>query len=176
VSSRQAPQDHAVAHAADVGAQISSCRSPSHEAQAARRGQWPHYHFIDRKRFDQLVKNGELLEYAKCSQRLRHAAKARGAGAQAGHDVLFDIDLQGTQQLRERARDDLVSVFIPAAIDRRVGAAAAHSRADDKRVIRARMAKAGDEMSHWAEYDYVVVNRDLDRRLAMCARSLPPSG
>ena len=81
----------------------------------------------------------------------------------AGRDVLFDIDWQGTQQLRERARDDLVSVFIlpPSSgeLARRL-----HTRAqDDKKVIRARMAKAGDEMSHWAEYDYVVVNRDLDR-------------
>ena len=77
--------------------------------------------------------------------------------------MLFDIDWQGTQQLRERARDDLVSVFLlpPSSgeLARRL-----HTRAqDDKKVIRARMAKAGDEMSHWAEYDYVVVNRDLDR-------------
>ena len=81
-----------------------------------------------------------------------------------GRDVLFDIDWQGTQQLRENARrDDLVSVFVlPPSIgelERRL-----HTRAqDDKKVIRARMAKAGGEMSHWAEYDYVVVNRDLDR-------------
>ena len=80
-----------------------------------------------------------------------------------GRDVLFDIDWQGTQQLRERARDDLVSVFLlpPSGgeLARRL-----HTRAqDDKKEIRARMAKAGDEMSHWAEYDYIVVNRDLDR-------------
>jgi len=80
-----------------------------------------------------------------------------------GRDVLFDIDWQGTQQLRESARDDLVSVFLlPPSIpelERRL-----HTRAQDSdEVIRARMAKAAGEMSHWAEYDYVVVNRNLER-------------
>jgi guanylate kinase len=75
--------------------------------------------------------------------------------------VLFDIDWQGTQQLREKGRDDLVSVFVlPPSIpdlEQRL-----RTRAQDTPdVIRARMAKAADEMSHWAEYDYVVVNRRL---------------
>jgi guanylate kinase len=77
--------------------------------------------------------------------------------------VLFDIDWQGTQQLREKLRQDLVSVFIlPPSIpelERRL-----HTRAqDDDKVIRTRMAKAAGEMSHWAEYDYVVLNRDFKR-------------
>ena len=76
--------------------------------------------------------------------------------------MLFDIDWQGTQQLAETARDDLVSVFIlppsAAELERRL-----HSRAQDSAaVIAQRMAKASDEMSHWAEYDYVIVNDDLD--------------
>jgi guanylate kinase len=80
-----------------------------------------------------------------------------------GRDVLFDIDWQGTQQLDEKLPQDLVSVFVlPPSIpelERRL-----HTRAqDDDKVIRARMAKAGGEMTHWAEYDYVVVNRDFDR-------------
>ena len=80
----------------------------------------------------------------------------------AGRDVLFDIDWQGTQQMREKARSDLVSVFVlpPSApeLARRL-----HTRAQDsEEVIRSRMAKAADEMSHWAEYDYVVVNSNLD--------------
>jgi guanylate kinase len=78
----------------------------------------------------------------------------------AGRDVLFDIDWQGTQQLREKARDDLVSVFIlpPTAkeLERRLERRAQDSRA----IIGARMAKAAGEMSHWPEYDYVIVNRD----------------
>jgi len=84
----------------------------------------------------------------------------------AGRDVLFDIDWQGTQQMREKARSDLVSVFVlpPSAseLERRL-----HTRAQDSHdVIRARMAKAADEMSHWAEYDYVILNRDLDHAFA----------
>jgi guanylate kinase len=80
--------------------------------------------------------------------------------------VLFDIDWQGTQQLREQARNDLVSVFVlpPSAteLERRL-----HTRAqDDDAVIRRRMAKAADEMSHWAEYDYVVINHDLGQAFA----------
>jgi guanylate kinase len=123
-----------------------------------------HYHFIDRKRFDQLVRNKELLEYAEVfGNGYGTPRKPVERALKAGRDVLFDIDWQGTQQLREAARDDLVSVFIlpPSSgeLSRRL-----HTRAqDDRKVIRARMARAGDEMSHWAEYDYVVVNRDLDR-------------
>ena len=83
-----------------------------------------------------------------------------------GRDVLFDIDWQGTQQLREKARVDLVSVFVlPPSIpelERRL-----HARAqDDYETIHRRMAKAADEMSHWAEYDYVVINRDLKQAFA----------
>jgi guanylate kinase len=125
------------------------------------------YQFIDREQYAAMVRNGELLEYAEvfgngyCTPR-----KPVERALKAGCDVLFDIDWQGTQQLRERAREDLVSVFIlpPSGgeLARRL-----HTRAqDEKKVIRARMAKAGDEMSHWAEYDYVVVNRDLDRAFA----------
>jgi guanylate kinase len=123
-----------------------------------------HYHFIDRKRFDQLRRDGELLEYAEVFGNFYGTPRKPVERAlKRGRDMLFDIDWQGTQQLRERARDDLVSVFIlpPSSgeLERRL-----HTRAqDDKKTIRVRMAKAGGEMSHWAEYDYVVVNRDLDR-------------
>jgi guanylate kinase len=80
--------------------------------------------------------------------------------------VLFDIDWQGTQQLREKAASDVVSVFIlPPSVgelERRL-----HTRAQDSdEVIRRRMMKSSDEMSHWAEYDYVIVNSDLDDAFA----------
>ncbi|MET0670533.1 MAG: guanylate kinase [Xanthobacteraceae bacterium] len=123
-----------------------------------------HYHFIDRKKFDQMVKAGELLEYAEVFGNFYGTPRPPVEKAlKHGRDVLFDVDWQGTKQLRKHARADLVSVFIlpPSSgeLARRL-----HTRAqDDKRVIRARMAKAGDEMSHWAEYDYVLINRDLDR-------------
>ena len=123
-----------------------------------------HYHFIDRRLFDQLKRDGDLLEYAEVFGNFYGTPRKPVERAlKQGRDMLFDIDWQGTQQLRERARDDLVSVFLlPPSIgelSRRL-----HTRAqDDKKIIRARMGKAGGEMSHWPEYDYVVVNRDLDR-------------
>jgi guanylate kinase len=122
------------------------------------------YHFIDSARFEAMVANDELLEWARVFDNCYGTPRAPvGAALAAGRDVLFDIDWQGTQQLREKARSDLVSLFVlPPSIDeleRRL-----HSRAQDAaEVIRDRMTKAADEMSHWAEYDYVVVNHDLDR-------------
>jgi guanylate kinase len=88
------------------------------------------------------------------------------AALSAGQDVLFDIDWQGTQQLREKARQDLLSVFIlpPSAADleKRL-----HTRAQDSdAVIADRMRRAADEIDHWAEYEYVLVNRDMDACLA----------
>ena len=126
-----------------------------------------HYHFIDRKRFEQLVRGGELLEYAEVfGNHYGTPRKPVEKALKAGRDVLFDIDWQGTQQLSEKLPQDLVSVFVlPPSIpelERRL-----HTRAqDDEDVIHARMAKAAGEMSHWAEYDYVVINRRLARAFA----------
>jgi guanylate kinase len=122
------------------------------------------YHFIDRTRFDGMVKSGDLLEWAEvfgnCYGTPRQPVDAALA---AGRDVLFDIDWQGTQQLREHADRDLVSVFVlpPSipALEQRLRTRAQDSDA----TIRARMDKAADEMSHWAEYDYVVINSDIGR-------------
>jgi len=119
------------------------------------------YQFIDRARFDAMIKRGELLEWAEVfGHRYGTPRRPVVKALRQGRDVLFDIDWQGTQQLREKARDDLVSVFIlpPSAkeLERRL-----HRRAQDSRtVIASRMAKAAGEMSHWPEYDYVIVNRD----------------
>ncbi|MEX0751940.1 MAG: guanylate kinase [Xanthobacteraceae bacterium] len=123
-----------------------------------------HYHFIDPRRFDKMVRGDELLEWAEVFGHRYGTPRAPVEAALArGHDVLFDIDWQGTQQLREKARNDLVSVFVlPPSVpelERRLTARAQ----DDAQVIGSRMAKASDEMSHWAEYDYVLINRDLDQ-------------
>jgi guanylate kinase len=134
--------------------------------RAKRRGEvnGRHYHFIDAQKFAKLARAGEFLEHAEVfGNRYGTPRKPVERALKQGRDVLFDIDWQGTQQLRETARDDLVSVFLlPPSIpelERRL-----HTRAQDSdTVIRARMAKAAGEMSHWAEYDYVVVNRDLVR-------------
>lgn len=122
------------------------------------------YHFIDRTRFDQMVGRGELLESALVFDHCYGTPKAPvEAALGSGRDVLFDIDWQGTQQLRERAGQDLVSVFVlPPSVpelERRLKTRAL----DPDDVIRRRMAKAAGEMSHWAEYDYVVINRDIEQ-------------
>ena len=125
------------------------------------------YHFIDAQRFETMVKRGELLEWAQVFGHRYGTPRAPvEAALLSGHDILFDIDWQGTQQLREKADHDLVSVFVlpPSMpdLERRL-----RRRAQDSdEVIRARMATAAEEMSHWAEYDYVVINTDIDRAFA----------
>jgi guanylate kinase len=125
------------------------------------------YHFIDRARFDAMVAKGELMEWAEVFGyhygTPRHPVER---ALRAGRDVLFDIDWQGTQQLSEKARGDIASIFVlPPSIpelERRL-----HTRAlDDKDVIRRRMDKASGELSHWAEYDYVIINDALDHAFA----------
>jgi len=119
------------------------------------------YHFIDRARFDAMVKKSELLEWAEVFGH-RYGTPRRPVikALQAGRDILFDIDWQGTQQLREKARDDLVSVFILPPTVKELERRLKHRAQDAKTVIMSRMAKAAGEMSHWPEYDYVIVNRD----------------
>ena len=120
------------------------------------------YYFVDQKRFDAMVANGELLEWATVFGHCYGTPRAPvDASLAAGKDVLFDIDWQGTQQLRSRSPNDVVSVFIlpPSATDleKRL-----HTRAQDsEEVIRGRMKKAGDEMSHFDAYDYIVVNDNI---------------
>jgi guanylate kinase len=122
------------------------------------------YFFIDKSRFAAMVKNNDLLEWAEVFGNLygtpREPVERMLA---AGRDVLFDIDWQGTQQLREKSRGDMASIFVlPPTIpelERRLRARAL----DDEVVIKGRMAKAGDELSHWAEYDYVILNDEIQR-------------
>ena len=122
------------------------------------------YHFIDQKRFDEMVENDELLEWAEVFGNLYGTPRAPvEAALAAGRDMLFDIDWQGTQQLREKARGDMASIFVlppsMSELERRLRARAL----DDERVIKGRMVKASDELSHWPEYDYVIVNDDIER-------------
>jgi len=125
------------------------------------------YLFVDKARFEDMVKRNELLEWATVFDNRYGTPRAPVETALSkGEDVLFDIDWQGTQQLREKARADVVSVFIlpPSAVDleKRL-----HSRAQDSRkVIRGRMSRASHEMSHWAEYDYIVINHEIDAAFA----------
>ena len=125
------------------------------------------YHFIDAPRFEAMVKQGELLEWAQVFGHRYGTPRSPVEAALAnGHDVLFDIDWQGTQQLREKADRDLVSIFVlpPSMLDLEQRLRRRAQDSDD--VIHARMATAAGEMSHWAEYDYVVINTDVDHAFA----------
>ena len=125
------------------------------------------YLFVDKARFEEMVKRNELLEWATVFDNRYGTPRAPvEAALSKGEDVLFDIDWQGTQQLREKARADVVSVFIlpPSAVDleKRL-----HSRAQDSHeVIRGRMSRASHELSHWAEYDYIVINHEIEAAFA----------
>jgi guanylate kinase len=125
------------------------------------------YFFVSSGVFGKMVGNGEFLEYATVFDHQYGTPRTAVMNALGrGQDVLFDIDWQGTQQLKERVREDLVSVFIlPPShdeLERRLRARA--QDADD--VVAKRMAKAASEISHWPEYDYVIVNDDVDRAQA----------
>jgi len=125
------------------------------------------YLFVDKATFEQMAKGDELLEWASVfGNSYGTPREPVEAALSRGQDVLFDIDWQGTQQLRHKARADVVSVFIlpPSAADleKRL-----HSRGQDSDdVIRKRMSRASHEMSHWAEYDYIVINRNIDDAFA----------
>ena len=121
------------------------------------------YHFVDQDCFDQMIAADEFLEYATVFGNSYGTPKADVlALLDAGHDVLFDIDWQGTQQIAAAAASDLVSVFILPP-----SRAVLHDRLttrgqDSAETVAARMAKASDEISHYAEYAYIVINDDLD--------------
>ncbi|WP_135448514.1 MULTISPECIES: guanylate kinase [Tabrizicola] len=121
------------------------------------------YYFRSREEFEAMVKAGEMLEHAEVFGNLYGSPKGPVLAAmEAGTDTVFDIDWQGGQQIKQAMRGDVVSIFILppsiAELERRL-----RTRAQDSdEVIRGRMAKSRDEISHWAEYDYVLVNDDLE--------------
>ena len=122
------------------------------------------YHFIDQRRYDAMVRNDDLLEWARVFDFCYGTPKEPVDRALSlDGDVLFDIDWQGTQQLIGKRRDEVATVFILppslSELERRL-----RRRAEDSdEIIARRMAKATDELSHWSEYDYVIINHDLDQ-------------
>jgi guanylate kinase len=124
------------------------------------------YFFVDQDRYQQMVGQNELLEHARVFENYYGTPAAFVSNhISQGTDVLFDIDWQGTQQLKAKKPDDLVSIFIlpPSMVEleRRL-----KSRAQDSdEVVKGRMQKATAEISHWQEYDYVLINQDLGQTL-----------
>ena len=124
------------------------------------------YYFVDEEKFKTDINKGLFLEYARVFDHyygtpLGLVQKLLSSGC----DVLFDIDWQGTQQIKAKARDDLVSIFVlppsTAELEKRL-----ITRAQDSaEVVAGRMARSADEMSHYPEYDYIIVNHDLDQSI-----------
>ncbi len=125
------------------------------------------YIFVDQTRFEAMVEKGELLEHAKVFGNMYGTPRQPVfAALEAGRDVLFDIDWQGTQQLAGKAQTDVVRVFILPPSTQELEKRLRTRAQDTDDVVAARMSKASEEMSHWAEYDYVVVNVDVEESLA----------
>ena len=125
------------------------------------------YFFKDKATFDEMVQGGKMLEHAQVFDNCYGTPKEPVEAALAqGRDVMFDVDWQGTQQLADNAPKDLVRVFVlppnMKELERRL-----HSRAQDsEEVVKKRMAEAASEMSHYQEYDYIVVNVDLEESIS----------
>lgn len=125
------------------------------------------YFFVSVPEYERMVRDNELLEHAKVFDNLYGTPRAYVQKVlSGGKDILFDIDWQGTQKLTAGTREDVVTIFIlPPShdeLDRRLRARAQ----DSDEVVRGRMARASDEMSHFAEYDYVVINTEIEKSIA----------
>ncbi len=125
------------------------------------------YHFVDPTAFNLMVNRREFLEHAKVFGNYYGTPRKPVEDAlAAGRDVLFDIDWQGTQQVTENARSDAVTVFILPPSTRELERRLTTRAQDSAEVVASRMAKAADEVSHYREYDYIIVNRDLEQSVA----------
>ncbi len=125
------------------------------------------YHFVDPTEFNLMVNRQEFLEHAKVFGNYYGTPRAAVEEALAdGSDVIFDIDWQGAQQLGEVAGEDLVRVFILPPSTDELNRRLRRRAQDTADVVASRMAKAADEMSHWAEYDFIVINEDVERSVA----------
>ena len=120
------------------------------------------YKFIEAATFRGMIDRGEFLEHARVFDHYYGTPRPPvEAALDSGRDMLFDIDWQGTQQLKEKGREDLVTVFILPPSTRDLERRLISRAQDSHEVVARRMAKAADEMSHWAEYDYAIINKDI---------------
>lgn len=143
----------------DLVMSVSATTRPRREGEVDGRD----YSFLDRDTFERRVSEGAFLEYATVFDQMYGTPRAPvEAWLEDGRDVLFDVDWQGAQQLRQAMRDDLASVFILPPSVAALAERLKKRGQDSAEVVARRMAKAGAEISHWAEYDYVLINEDLD--------------
>ena len=146
----------------DNDKQIQLSVSATTRARRASERDGVDYRFVDTATFNGMVERGEFLEHARVFDHYYGTPMAPvEAALMEGRDVLFDIDWQGTQQLKEKAGSDLVTVFILPPSTRDLERRLITRAQDSPEIVQKRMAKAADEMSHWAEYDYQIINRDI---------------
>jgi guanylate kinase len=146
----------------DNDSQIQLSVSCTTRAKRASEKDGVDYRFVDTATFSGMIQRGEFLEHARVFDHYYGTPRAPvDAALKAGRDVLFDIDWQGTQQLQEKGRDDLVTVFILPPSTRDLEKRLLTRAQDSREVVVQRMAKAADEMSHYDAYDYVIINRDI---------------
>ena len=142
---------------------VSVTTRPSRDGEVDGRD----YHFIDKRAFDHLVATHALLEYAQVFEHWYGTPIAPVETAlENGCDMVFDIDWQGAKQVRARLLDHIVSVFILPPSMTELHDRLRRRAKDSEKIVLARMAKAVDEVSHYDEYDYVIVNDDLERSVA----------
>ncbi|MCO5157047.1 MAG: guanylate kinase [Aquamicrobium sp.] len=126
-----------------------------------------HYHFRTLREFESMRDNDELLEWAEVHGNFYATPRAPVERALSeGRDMLFDIDWQGAEQMRDKMRADIVSIFILPPTMRELKGRLRRRAEDTEAVIGARLANARAEIEHWRDYDYVVVNDDLDAAFA----------
>jgi guanylate kinase len=125
------------------------------------------YHFITDEQFRAMVEAGELLEHATVyGNAYGTPRRAVEAALGEGRDVLFDIDWQGAQQLREAAGDDMVGIFILPPSTAELAARLRIRAQDSEDTVRYRLAQVANDVTHWPEYDYVLINQDLANSVA----------
>lgn len=134
------------------------------------------YYFVSLEEFDSMVENGEMLEHAKVFDHYYGTPRAPVEEAlQSSNDVIFDIDWQGAQQLKSIAEEDLVTVFVlpPSReeLEKRLRNRSRDTKETDEQILH-RMSKAASEMSHFMEYDYVIVNNDVDEAIMKAQKIL----
>lgn len=124
------------------------------------------YYFIDDGKFNEMLKRDEFLESAKVFDHYYGTPKSPIIEAiESGKDVLFDIDWQGTQQLMNSLQDDLVKVFVLPPSAKELEKRLLKRNQDTNKTVKDRMSKASNEISHYAEYDYIIVNEDFEDSL-----------
>ena len=125
-----------------------------------------HYHFIDKEKFEELKNNDQLFEYAHVFDNYYGSPKIEiEKMLQEGYDVLFDIDWQGAKQIKEKSKNNAVFIYIAPPSYEELYTRLINRKQDDEQTIKSRMEKAKSELSHYKEFDYIIVNDNLDQAI-----------